>query len=187
MKFIDLKIKYSAEDLYKYEKVYLFRKYLSIYTGIQGLIIAGAFAYFLITGILNGINSVNKLAFVVFGILIAAFVLVLLRILAMRLSYKKRYDGKEVLEKEKRVVLSLEGEYPDDLGDTPVYEVALDFMESKDLFIFEVGDANARRVMIIPKRYTEAENMQIFVRNCAARMIQNSKPKQKEKKSNRKN
>lgn len=182
MKYIDLKIKYTAEDFYKYEKEYLFRKYLNIYTGIPGLVIVIAFVYFSIEAILHGIGSVNKLALVVFGILVSAFVFVLLRILAMRLSYKKRYEGTEMLKKENRLVLSLDGEYPDDLGDTPVYEKAIDLMESKDIFIIEVGDANARRALIIPKRYTETQQSKSFVRDCAARMIKNGKPERKDKK-----
>lgn len=186
MKYIDFKIKYTAADLYKYEREYLFRKYLNMFTGIPGLIIVGAFVYFLIIGIQQGIDSVNKLALVVFGVLLAALVLVIFRIIAMRLSYKKRYEGKEILKKETRIVLSLEGEYPDDLGHTPVYDDAIDFMESKDLFIVEVGDSSARRALIIPKRYTETENSKSFVRNCAARMIQNSKPKRKDKNQKKK-
>lgn len=181
MKYIDFKVKYTAEELYQYEKSYLFKKYFSMYSGLPGIIIACAFAYFAVMAYLNGIQNVNKLALVAFGILVLLFLLVLVRALYSRLTYKKRYEGNGSLDEEKRIVLSIDGEYPNDLGDTPVYSQALDFFETKSIFVVEVGYAKARRVLVIPKRYCSDEKIREFIRDCAARMIQNRKDMLKKK------
>jgi len=181
MKYIDFKIKYTPEELYQYETSYLFHKYFGMYKGFMGILIAAAFAYFLFVAFKQGIQSVSILAFIVFGVLVLAFLLVLVRALYSKLTYKKRYDGNPSLDEEKRIVLSIDGEYPDDLGNTPVYSQALDFIETKSLFVVEVGEGKARKVLIIPKRYCDDAEKSEFVRDCAARMIQNRKDKLKRK------
>ena len=182
MDYIDFNINYTDDELYEYEKTYLLRKHLSIYKGIPGIIILVVFAYFAILAYQNGLQSVNKIAVIVFGVLVLAFLIVILRIITLRLTYKKRYVGSEILEKSVRIVLSINGVYPDNLEETPVYEKALDFFESKQLFVVEVGDEKGRRALIVPKRYCSNEKTREFVRDCATRMIENAKPKKTRKK-----
>ena len=186
MEYVDFKIKYTADEMYQYEKNYLFKKYFGLYRGWAGIIIAAALAYFMVIAFQQGIQSVSAIALIVFGTLLIAFIVVLIRVLRYRLTYKDRYKNSEILEKETRIILSLNGEYPENIGDTLIYEEALDYFETTDLYVIEVGDEKGRRALIIPKRYAYSETKSEFVKDCAARMIKNRKERIKNSRKKRK-